>query len=56
MNFSQSTNMFFDNKDLICIMYQQNQPNVYIFFRKFLHNFLQTIDSQSKENVDCQNL
>lgn len=56
VNFSQSSNMFFDNKDLICLMFQENQPNIFVFFRKFMHNFNHLIDSESKEDVDCANL
>lgn len=37
-------------------MFQENQPNIFVYFRQFTHNYQHQIDSESKEEVNCVNL
>jgi hypothetical protein len=56
VNFVNCTHMYFGNMGIRCIVYQLNQPNITVYFRKYNHNFRESIDDESKEGVDCQNL
>ena len=38
------------------MVYNRNQPDITVFFRKYLHNFQGTIDFESKEAVCAKNL
>ena len=44
-NFLQCTNMLFGDAGKRCIIYQRNQPDVTVYFRKYTHNFQETIDT-----------
>lgn len=56
VNYLKCTNMYFGNKGIRCIVYQVGNPNITVYYRKFNHNFLEIIDEDSKEAVDCQNI
>lgn len=55
-NFLQCTHMFFGDAGKRCIIYKKNQPDVTVYFRKYEHNFQETIDPVSKEGVCANNI
>lgn len=56
VNFLNCTNMYLGVKGMRVITYQQSQPNITVYYRKYQHNFVENIDTESKEGVDCQSL
>ena len=45
-----------DPEQNICVAYKINQPNFYIYQKKFEHGFLEIIDPQSREGCCGQSL
>ena len=56
VNFLHCTNMYFSTNGVKCIVFQIGFPNITVYYRKFQHNFLENIDNQSREGVNCLNL
>jgi hypothetical protein len=56
VNFVNCTTMYFGESGYKCIVFQVGFPNVTIYQRKYQHNFLENIENDSRECVNCVNL
>lgn len=55
-NFLKCTAFLTGNKSKRCVAWKFGIPDVTVYMRKFRHGFMELVDTQSKEGVNCSNI